>query len=415
MTSFPVVIDGEAADADDLLAGRYRLLERIGMGGTGRVYRARDELLDRDVAVKCFSADPSDRVSALRRASEARLQATFDHPSLVTLFDAHVDSGENSFLVMELVPGVTLHDRLAQSALTGEEVKALIIGLASALTVVHDAGIVHRDIKPANVLLRPIRHGAVLFQPVLVDFGIAHLVDAARVTSPGVVIGTASYLAPEQVRGEATVPASDIYALGLLTIEALTGTRQFVGDSIPATILARLSRQPEVPAEFGQGWRSLLTAMTSLDPGSRPTAEDVVQRARALTAPTPSPSPAPLRRDRRHVPMISDAGPTLEVEVEELLLPLGRSWLQAEPPSVNRARVGLVIVLVVAAMTILGVIMLACATSASATGTGVHAQAADSHVCVVVDSSPNSTDAARRMCVSVRSAAREASPSSMAA
>lgn len=409
----PAAVDGAESPADDLLAGRYRLLERIGAGGMGHVYRARDEVLERDVAVKRFSTDPFDRVSALRRASEARLQATFDHPSLVTLFDAQVDSGENSFLVMELVPGQTLHDRLAQNALTGEEVVALIIGLASALVVVHRAGIVHRDIKPANVLLRPIRHGAVPFRPVLVDFGVAHLVDAARVTSPGVVIGTASYLAPEQVRGEATVPASDIYALGLLTIEALTGTKQFVGDSIQATILARLTRQPEVPAELGHGWRSLLTAMTAPDPSSRPTADEVVQRARALG--TPSSSSAPLRRDRRHLPTVSDTGPTLEAEVAELFLPLGCSRLRAEPQSANRAHVGLVVVLVVTVMTILGAIMLACAVSAAAAETGWQAQAAASQARLSGDSRPNSTDAARRMCASVRSAARAGSPSSMAA
>ncbi|EPD84368.1 hypothetical protein HMPREF1529_00970 [Microbacterium sp. oral taxon 186 str. F0373] len=409
----PAAVEGAESPGGELLAGRYRLLERIGAGGMGHVYRARDEVLERDVAVKRFSVDPSDRVSAVRRASEARLQATFDHPSLATLFDAQVDSGENSFLVMELVPGQTLHDRLAQNALTGEEVVALIIGLASALAVVHHAGIVHRDIKPANVLLRPIRHGVVPFRPVLVDFGVAHLVDAARVTSPGVVIGTASYLAPEQVRGEPTVPASDIYALGLLTIEALTGTKQFVGDSIQATILARLTRQPEVPGELGQGWRSLLIAMTSLDPSSRPTAEEVVQRVRALGAPNSS-SP-PLRRDRRHLPTVSDTGPTLEAEVAELLLPLGCSPLQAEPQSANRAHVGLVVVLVVTVMTILGAIMLACAASAPATETEWQAQAAASYARLSGDSRPNSTDAARRMCTSVRSAARAGSPSSMAA
>lgn len=136
----PSAVEGAESPGGELLAGRYRLLERIGAGGMGHVYRARDEVLERDVAVKRFSVDPSDRVSAVRRASEARLQATFDHPSLATLFDAQVDSGENSFLVMELVPGQTLHDRLAQNALTGEEVVALIIGLASALAVVHHAG-----------------------------------------------------------------------------------------------------------------------------------------------------------------------------------------------------------------------------------------------------------------------------------
>ncbi|WP_292683109.1 protein kinase [Microbacterium sp. SCN 69-37] len=231
------------------------------------------------------------------------------------------------------MPGQTLHDRLAQNALTGREVVSLIIGLAGALAVVHHAGIVHRDIKPANVLLRPIRHGVVPFRPVLVDFGVAHLLDAARVTSPGVVIGTASYPAPEQVRGEPTVPASDIYALGLLTIEALTGTKH--------------------------------------------------------------PSSPPLRRVRRHLPTVSDAAPTLEAEVAELL--------------------GLVVVLVVTVMTILGAIMLACAASAPATETGWQAQAAASYARLSGDSRSNSTDAARRMCTSVRSAARAGSPSSMAA
>lgn len=268
--------------AGDILGGRYVLVDRIGAGGMGRVFRARDEVLRRDVAVKIFFADRTDEAEPARRMSEARALAALDHPSLVTLYDARLDTGDHVYLVMELIDGPSLQRRIEQGPVATAEVAGILSDLAGALAVVHDAGIVHRDVKPSNVLLRPTRGTDRGFEAVLADFGVAHLVDATRLTTPGTVIGTAAYLAPEQVRGEPPRAASDVYALGLLAIEALTRLHPFGGGSLQETLLARLARQPDVPTTLGYAWRSLLVAMTANDPDVRPTAADVSERASAL-------------------------------------------------------------------------------------------------------------------------------------
>ncbi|SDO97101.1 Serine/threonine protein kinase [Microbacterium testaceum StLB037] len=268
--------------AGDILGGRYILRERIGAGGMGRVFRARDEVLARDVAIKIFYADAADEPEPFRRMSEARALAALAHPSLVTLYDARLTGDDQVYLVMELVDGPSLQRRIEQGPLASAEVAGIVADLAAALTVVHDAGIVHRDVKPSNVLLRPVRGGVRSHEAVLADFGVARLIGATRLTTPGTVIGTAAYLAPEQVRGEAPRAASDVYALGLLAIEALTRLHPFGGGTLQETLLARLARQPEIPGSYGFEWQSLLTSMTAFDPDERPTAANVVERAEAL-------------------------------------------------------------------------------------------------------------------------------------
>jgi eukaryotic-like serine/threonine-protein kinase len=278
------LLDAAPPGTGELLGGRYRLIERVGSGGMGRVYRARDEILGRDVAVKLFHSDGIDPADEHRKISEAKLLASLNHPSLVTLFDAHVEQGDRSFLVMEFVDGPTLRHRILEGPIDVADAVAMTRDLASGLEAVHEAGIVHRDIKPSNVMMRPASGGGRTFHAVLADFGVAHLADATRHTSPGTVIGTAAYLAPEQVRGEQPMPASDVYALGLLLIEALTGRHPFGEGSMQETLLARLARAPEVPGTLGYRWKSLLTAMTAFDPTARPTAAEVVERAEHLGA-----------------------------------------------------------------------------------------------------------------------------------
>jgi hypothetical protein len=268
----------------DVLGGRYRLEELIGEGGMGSVWRATDDVLEREVAVKVFWAVAGKETDATRRESEKRLLASVSHPSLVTLFDAHLSRDGLSFLVMEHVDGGTLSSLIERGPIASRDAASLATDLGEALHVVHRAGIIHRDVKPANILLRPPLTVDHTFRAVLADFGIAHMADATRVTTPGLAMGTAAYISPEQVRGHAPTPASDIYSLGLVLLEALSGSRAFPAQTPIEAISVRLTVSPTVPGRWGYGWRSLLSAMTALDPDARPTAVEVAARARALDA-----------------------------------------------------------------------------------------------------------------------------------
>lgn len=269
----------------ELLDGRYQLGECIGQGGAARVYRADDVLLGRTVAVKMMQADSEALSAPTRVRNEIAVLASLAHPSLVALYDANVVSGQPCYLVMELIDGPTLAARLREGALTAAEVSALARDLASALHTVHSAGIVHRDIKPANVLLAPAVLPGADFRAKLADFGIAFLLDTTRVTSPGTIVGTAAYLPPEQVRGEAATPPGDIYGLGLVLLEALTGERPFPQATGVGAVMARLIDSPRIPDWLDPAWSELLTRMTLSEPTERPTALEVAEAATALHSP----------------------------------------------------------------------------------------------------------------------------------
>src|SRR5690606_7600137 len=215
------ILEMPEAGTGEILGGRYRLVACIGEGGMSRVYRAEDLTLQRRVAVKVMRG-PAEGAAALRRVrSETSLLASLTHPSLVTLYDAHISTHAPSFLVMEYVEGATLRERLDAGPLPADVVAAVAMDLAEALHAVNDYGVVHRDVKPSNILLARSPLPDRPFRAKLTDFGIACLVDATRITTPGTVIGTAAYLAPEQVRGEPPTGAADIYSLGLVLLEAL--------------------------------------------------------------------------------------------------------------------------------------------------------------------------------------------------
>lgn len=277
------------AQPGEILDGRYRLDELIGEGGMGSVWRASDQALGRTVAIKIFSPGTTEDSDAVRRESEKRLLASVNHPSLVTLFDAHLSADARSYLVMEYIDGGTLAGVISGGAINVRDAASLAADLGEALHVVHGAGIIHRDVKPANILLRPPLTPNHTFRAVLADFGIAYLVDSARVTTPGTAIGTAAYISPEQVRGHAPTPASDIYSLGLVLLEALSGRRPFPQQTPIEAISVRLTSPPDVPGDWGFGWRSLLTSMTAIDPAQRPTALEVSERGRALDSEEPEP------------------------------------------------------------------------------------------------------------------------------
>ena len=245
-----------------VVASRYRLRSLLGRGGTAEVWRAEDEALDREVALKLVTV-PTDE-SAARAGEEARLLARLNHPGLVPVYDAGTDDRGRPWVVMELVEGETLADTLKRGPLTSTRTAVVGRSIAEALGYVHGRGLLHRDVKPANILV------GVDGRVRLTDFGIARLVDAARVTSTGMMVGTASYLAPEQVAGEPVGPPADVYALGLVLLECLTGEREYAGSTVEVA-LARLHRPPQVPATLRAGWPGLLRAMTAREPADRPT------------------------------------------------------------------------------------------------------------------------------------------------
>ncbi len=281
-----------------VLGGRYALAAVLGRGGMADVYRAEDQLLERDVAVKVLRDSAADPAGDERFRAEARTLAGLDHPHLVTVLDAgRAEIGP--YLVLELVNGASL-SAMRGTALDPATVAVMGRDLADALAYVHRRGIVHRDIKPGNVLVD--RQG----QVHLTDFGIARLLsDATRHTATGATIGTAAYLAPEQVRGDPVSTAADIYALGLVLLESLTGRRTYTGAPMEAA-LARLHRAPQVPTSLPGAWRDLLAGMTTSDPAQRSTAFEVTHRLAALAngerdlvTVTPRPAPPTEKRSAR--------------------------------------------------------------------------------------------------------------------
>jgi eukaryotic-like serine/threonine-protein kinase len=277
----------EGGPSHVLLRGRYRLHDMIGTGGMAAVYRARDELLGRDVAVKVFRTAAVDQKDIDRQEGEIKLLARLNHPSLVTVIDAGAHVGDPAhpqlFLVMELVQGDDLQQRLARSTLPSRQVAQLGSDLAEGLEYLEHSGVVHRDIKPANILLAEYRPDDTRPRAKLTDFGIAKLVGSEPVTEDGVTTGTAAYLSPEQAQGQELSPSSDVYSLGLVLLECLTGERAFPGDPVPSAV-ARLLGDPVIPEDLSTEWRQLLTAMTARDPANRPPLREIILVLRDILA-----------------------------------------------------------------------------------------------------------------------------------
>lgn len=265
------------ADFQRTLGGRYRLGALLGQGGMASVHQARDEVLARDVAVKLFHTGSIETHDEARQRAEATILAGLSHRNLVTVFDIGTDTVDlrrRTFLVMELIKGEDLHRTNYHAPLSADETRAMGMGVAQALAYIHSQRVIHRDVKPANILIGASDNPHRADNPKLTDFGIARLVEEAHLTLTGQSVGTAAYFSPEQAEGLGATAASDIYSLGLVLLECLTGETPFPGPAA-ASAAARLHRDPVIPATPASDWGRLLRAMTHRDPAARPSAEEV--------------------------------------------------------------------------------------------------------------------------------------------
>ncbi|WP_025619063.1 serine/threonine-protein kinase [Salinispora cortesiana] len=263
------------------LGNRYRLDERIASGGMGDVWRGTDEVLGRTVAVKSLlPALLDDPDFAERFRGEARTMATINHPGVVDIYDFGSDQ-QIAFLVMEHVEGEALLATLNRvGRLTSARTMALVAQAADALHAAHLEGIVHRDVKPGNLLVRP--NGTL----VLTDFGIARSDLVAQLTAAGSVLGTASYISPEQATGAVATPASDVYALGVVAYQCLSGRRPFAGDNPLEIALQHVRDTPRaLPADIPPQVRAVVERAMAKDPADRwPSAAALAGVSRQLKA-----------------------------------------------------------------------------------------------------------------------------------
>lgn len=320
-----------------LVADRYRLHMCVGRGGMGEVWRATDEVLGRDVAVKLMLGHEHDPSAAERFRMEAQTAARLSHPHVVGVFDFGTWDGK-LYLVMELVHGDSLAGERGQApALPAEQVAIVAAHAAAGLAAAHRQGVVHRDIKPGN-LLRDA-DGTVK----LADFGIARFVDdpSAALTTTGQIVGTGLYLAPERALGQPASPASDVYSLGCVLYQLLTGQPPFRGDTATALLYQHIDTPPAPPRQVGvampAAFEAFLLTLLAKQPEQRPGAQAIAEwfgsgawRDQPLPLPQAvAPAPAPPVHPRQHRAPAPPPQPTAPVSVSA---PRGR---RAQAPAEN--------------------------------------------------------------------------------
>ena len=266
-------------EAGQIYGDRYRLVDRIAIGGMGEVWRAHDEVILRDVAIKILKPEFMGDPGFLERFRvEARHAARVDHEGIADVYDYGEGSG-SAYLVMELVSGDSLARIIEKRIrLTSVEVLSIVEQTAKALHAAHEDGLVHRDVKPGNLLITP--SGKVK----ITDFGIARVADQVALTATGQVMGTVQYLAPEQATGKPATPSTDIYSLGIVAYEALTGKRPFTGESQMVIAMAQINdKPPAMDDDIDKRVQDLVLSCLAKKPNQRPgSALDLSNRAKAL-------------------------------------------------------------------------------------------------------------------------------------
>lgn len=265
-----------------LLLDRYQPEKLLARGGSASVYRARDQVLGRDVAVKIFLG--GDEQDLLRAREELSLLAQLAHHGIVTVLDAGIDESApedpRPFLVMELMQGSTVRELIDDGPVPEEMIGGIAIEIAEALEYIHRRGVIHRDVSPSNIML--VDYGSARSRPRarLADFGIA--VPSGWLSPDDTTAeGTAAYLSPEQALRHRLTTAADIYSLGLVLLESFTAERAFPGDPV-SSAMARIETDPDIPRSVPKPWRALLTSMTRQNPIERPTAPEVLDAVRGI-------------------------------------------------------------------------------------------------------------------------------------
>ncbi|WP_053170974.1 serine/threonine-protein kinase [Streptomyces sp. SBT349] len=269
-----------------LLGGRYRLKSRLGHGGMGTVWRAYDELIQREIAVKeprVPETVPAERRAALyeRMHREARAAARVSHPSVITLHDVVTENGR-PWLVMELVRGQSLADVLEDGTMEVRQAARVGLAVLDALAAAHEAGVTHRDVKPANVLLGGGD------RVVLTDFGIAQVEGEQGLTDTGTLIGSPEFMPPERALGQRPGPQSDLWALGLLLYVAAEGVSPFRRNTAAATLQAVISAEPQPPSSAAGPLGDLITRLLDKRPSARPDAAEIRRVLTSVLAPPPA-------------------------------------------------------------------------------------------------------------------------------
>ncbi|MTV25171.1 Stk1 family PASTA domain-containing Ser/Thr kinase [Nitriliruptoraceae bacterium ZYF776] len=322
-----------------VLAGRYRLGRVLGRGGMAEVYAAHDEALDREVAVKLLLDRFREDESFTRRfQDEARHVARLNHPNLVAVYDTGTDEGQ-PFIVMELVDGRSMQQAITAGGLTEDRALEVVADVCAALGYAHERGLVHRDIKPGNILLAD--DGTVK----VTDFGIARAVDNETVTRTAAVLGTAAYLSPEQAQGLEVDARSDLYSLGVVLYEALTGQQPFQGDTPVTVAYQHVQEPPQPPRE--------------LEPSVSPAAEAITMRALAKNPANRYQDAAQMREDvlnaRVGNPVAAPA--VLTADETALLAPTGATRaIRSEEDQTKRRRGVYVLLAILALLAIAGIV-----------------------------------------------------------
>lgn len=282
-----------------VVGDKYRLTRMLGMGGMGAVYAAEQTGLGREVAIKALRGESEQvRRATSRLLREARTVARLAHPNIVDVFDVGVDE-DVPYLVMELLHGEALSDRLARGRIPLEDLGVILLPAMRGVAAAHAAGVVHRDLKPDNLFLGLTDTGG-LSRVLVLDFGISvdteHELLDTRLTRSGTIVGTPRYMAPEQLAGEPIDERTDVYAFGAILYEMVTGLVPVDGDTFALLAAAKLSSRPEPPSthrpEIGSRLEALILRTLERDPSRRPASIDAfaAELADALTNPGPPPS-----------------------------------------------------------------------------------------------------------------------------